>query len=251
MIRATGVTVPKRLEAVSIEVGRGEVCALVGPNGAGKSTLLSVLAGLVRASGGIVTLGEREVAAWVPLALAKRRAVVTQGAPAPFPLTIHEVVALGRLPHGDERVADGVVHRCLDAVGLTGMADRGFATLSGGERQRVQIARAFAQVDGVAGAVLLLDEPTAAADLAWQERLMAELRRRADEGATVVVVVHDLNLASRWADSVVVLHRGRVIGQGTPSEVLTGPRLAEAWGIAFHHARIAGHGVVIPTLEPT
>jgi iron complex transport system ATP-binding protein len=242
VIAAERVAIPGRLDGVSMTVRAGRVCALLGPNGAGKSTLLAVLGGLLDPASGSVQLDG------LPLrdrkALAQRRAFVAQ-ASAVASLTVAELSALGRLPHGDE--PDAAVARALETVGLTALARRTYARLSGGERQRVQIARAFVQVDGVDAPVLLLDEPTAAADLAWQERILDKLRRRARAGATVVVAIHDLNLALRWADDVVVLHRGRVVASGPPETALRGA--GTFWGITFHHATVAGHGVVIPILE--
>ncbi|MES2639989.1 MAG: ATP-binding cassette domain-containing protein [Myxococcota bacterium] len=248
MIRAEGLVVRGRLDGVDLHVRKGELCVLVGPNGAGKSTLLAALAGDLRAERGAVTLAGRALSRWDRRALARRRAVVLQQVPAAFPLTVAEVVSLGRLPHGDERRADTIVARALSEVGLLGFAARLYPTLSGGERQRVQIARAFAQLDGVIDPVLLLDEPTAAADLAWQERLLAGLRARADAGATVVVVLHDLNLAVRWAHAIVLLSNGWVAAAGA-TDVLTAPRLSAAWGVRFDVYDLGGRPVFFPTLE--
>jgi iron complex transport system ATP-binding protein len=248
VIRAEGLVVRGRLDGVDLHVRKGELCVLVGPNGAGKSTLLAALAGDQRAEQGAVTFAGQPLSRWDPRALARRRAVVLQQVPAAFPLTVAEVVALGRLPHGDERRADAIVARALAEVGLLGFAARLYPTLSGGERQRVQIARAFAQLDGVIDPVLLLDEPTAAADLAWQERLLAGLRARADAGATVVVVLHDLNLAVRWAHAIVLLSNGWVAAAGA-TDVLTAPRLSAAWGVRFDVYDLGGRPVFFPTLE--
>jgi iron complex transport system ATP-binding protein len=251
MISARGVCVPGRLDRVDLTVQAGELRALVGPNGAGKSTLLGALAGDVRVAAGVVELDGRPLRAWEPGELARVRAVVAQHSDASFPLTVREVVALGRLPHGDERHARAAVDRALDAVGLTTLADRPIPRLSGGERQRAHVARALAQIDGVPQPVLLLDEPTAAADLAWQERLLGHLRARAEGGACVVVVLHDLNQAARWARRVTVLHRGRVLADAPPEQALDAQRLSAAWGLPLRRLDVGGHPLLVPSPEKT
>lgn len=251
MIAVQSVSVPGRLSGVSVDANPGEVLAILGPNGAGKSTLLAVMAGSLRASTGTVRIDAVPVRAWSRAKLAQRRAVVAQSVPPPFPLTVQEVVALGRIPHGDERVAGTIVAVSLAEVGLADHAFRSYPTLSGGERQRVQVARALAQVYGVQSSILLLDEPNAAADVAWQERLLALLRQKSRAGATIVVVLHDLNLACRWADRAVVLHDGQTVGSGTPGAALDGPHVSAAWDIPFLRGQAGPFPVLFPALEPS
>lgn len=249
MIAAERCTLTGRLTSVSLAVAPGELVALVGPNGAGKSSLLALLSGELRPTEGRVTLDGAPLCAMDRRDLARRRAVVRQAPMAPFPLTVREAVALGRLPHGDERHDRGAVSRAAAALGLTPLLDRSLLTLSGGERQRAQIARAFAQIDGVPSPLLLLDEPSSAADLGWQERILADLSARAAAGAAVVVVLHDLNLAARWARRIVVLHEGRIFTVATSDLALSGPLLSHAWGLRFDLGVAAGRPFLVPTLE--
>lgn len=226
------------LEDVSLDLRSGEVVALVGPNGAGKSTLLKLLSGEVAPGSGTVRLEGRALAAWAPLALARRRAVVSQGAALAFPMRAAEVVALGRLPwHGTSAMRrDAVaVARALARMGLSLLAPRPYAALSGGEQQRVQIARALAQLDGMPEpAALLLDEPTASLDPGHRAGLLRLLRALArEEGVAVLVVLHDLNEAAFVADRVGLLAEGRLLACGVPTDVLEPGRLGRVYGVPF------------------
>lgn len=251
MIRAEGLSVTGRLSRIEAELQPGRLHVLVGPNGAGKSTLLGALAGSVRPSSGAVWLDDRRLDQWDPGALARRRAAVGQEALAPLGLSVAEVVALGRSPHGDHAISaiTATITSTIEAVGLTPLGARRMGSLSGGERQRAQLARALVQVHGVPAPLILLDEPTAAADLGWQERVFRLLRARVESGATVIVVVHDLNLAARHADVVWLLHRGRLLDAGPPDRVLRADLLSPVWGLPFAELRHAGRPVLIPMLE--
>lgn len=249
MIRARELVLTDRLRGVDLDLSPGSVHALLGPNGAGKSSLLELLAGLLPPDRGEVRLAGRPLRDHSAKELARRRAVVRQQAAAPLGLRAREVVALGRLPHGDEGRRPEVVERALRQTGTLEVADRPMTRLSGGERQRIQLARALAQLDGVPAPVLLLDEPASAADIGWQERTMALLRRLAREGATVLVVLHDLNLAGRWADEATLLRAGRLVETGPVSTVLRPARLEAIWRIAFRQARLGPHAVLFPHLE--
>lgn len=209
------------LDGVDVAFAPGVLTAVLGPNGAGKSTLLRIAAGLRRPTRGSVRYAGTPLTTIRPDALARRRAVLSQHSEPAFPLSVEEVVGMGRYPHfarvpgPRDRAA---VARALERVGLTGRRAQRFSTLSGGEQQAVQMARVLAQMDaGGAGAearVLFLDEPTANLDVRHQLRLLALARSLLAEGVTVVAVLHDLNLASEHADRFVVLERGRVAFEG-------------------------------------
>lgn len=217
----------------------GQVHVLMGPAGAGKSTLLQVLSGSRSAPGSDVRLDGRRLQEWGMVGLARRRAVVVQHAPVSLPWTGREVVSLGRLAVRDGASLTAADHMAVDMAleqaGATGLSQRQWDTLSGGERQRVMLARALAQVLGVEeGGTpwLLLDEPTAALDPAWARTLMERVRQLAHErGVGVIVVMHDLALASEVADQVLLMSRGRVVAQGGVQEVMTVERLASVFSI--------------------
>jgi len=205
------------LTRVDLEVRAGELLAVVGPNGSGKSTLLAVLAGDLAPTAGDALLHGRPLRSWTVRALARERAVVVQQGATALGFTAREVVAMGRAPWDDEPAAlEARVDDALDRVEALPFADRPVHQLSGGERGRVDLARALVQDTPV----VLLDEPTAALDLRHAHLAMATARRLADEGRSVVVVVHDLSLAGGYADRVALLHGGRLAALGTPEEVL-------------------------------
>jgi iron complex transport system ATP-binding protein len=234
------------LDGVSVELAAGEVLAVAGPNGAGKSTLLRGLAGERRADAGEVTVAGRPIGGWSPLALARRRAVVSQSAALAFPLTVAEVVALGRLPwHGSPGAARdrAATADALAAAQVAHLAGQSYATLSGGERQRVQLARALAQLDGAEHpSALLLDEPTASLDVRHAALLLRLVRRLASQGLAVLVVLHDLNEAAFVADRVAMLAQGRLVAQGPPRAVLEPDSLEAVYGLGFR--RLPGGGLV-------
>ena len=240
-----GVTVEARgrpiLRDVSLTVEPGERVALIGPNGAGKSTLLRVVAGVLGANAGRVELGGVPVASMDRTAVARRLAVVPQQTALPFSMRVEEVVALGRLPHEDAlrgaRPADrAAVAAAIDRVGLGHLLGRDARELSLGERQLVLLALAVAQESPV----LLLDEPTVHLDLRHQVEAM-ELMRDLNErdGTTLVAVLHDLALASHFFPRLVLLDHGRLVGDGTPDQVLTDERVREVFGVEPALVRLA------------
>ncbi|WP_211348874.1 heme ABC transporter ATP-binding protein [Nocardioides litoris] len=216
------------LDGADLEVRHGEVLTLVGPNGAGKSTLLGALCGDVDLAGGSVEVLGRPLSSWRLRDLARERAVLAQEHRVSFPFPVAEVVRMGRAPwrgRPEEDLDDDVVAESMTATETTHLADRPFVALSGGEKGRASFARVLAQRTGV----LLLDEPTAALDLGHQEAVLARARARADEGAAVVVVLHDLSLAAAWSDRVALLAAGRVVADGPPTDVLLASRLTEVY----------------------
>jgi iron complex transport system ATP-binding protein len=217
---------------VSFGVAAGELVALCGPNGAGKSTLLRLLLGLHAPSAGGVTLAGLPVASLSRREIARHAALLPQDAPADVPLSVREAVALGRLPHlgrlQPETAADAAaVARALAATDTTALAERPIAELSGGERHRVHLARALAQE----APLLLLDEPIAGLDVAHQLAAMDLLRATADAGRAVVVALHDLALAARRCDRMLLLADGALLADARPADVLTRETLARVFGV--------------------
>jgi len=226
------------LDRVSAAFGPGRLHLIIGPNGAGKSTFVRVLARLLRPQAGRVVYGDADAARWSDRELARRRAVLSQAVEVAFPIPVHELVMMGRYPHFrgrpgpmDERIRDEVM-RYFD---VGDMADRSYGTLSGGERQRVNFARVLAQIwQPLAGAAryLFLDEPLTFLDIRHQLDFMTKVRTFASQSDVVVVgVVHDLNLAARFADRLLLVHRGRILADGSTREVLTEAHLRTAFAV--------------------
>lgn len=215
----------------SFTLHAGTLTAMVGPNGAGKSTMLALLAGDYQPSEGRVLIGDSPPADWASRDLARQRAVMLQQHSAHFGFSVAETVAMGRLPHDVDRERDRrVVQESIEESDLLRLRRRDVTTLSGGESARVAFARTTAQTTPV----ILLDEPTAALDLRHQETLLRSARWRRDQGAAVVVVLHDLNLAGRYADRVLVFSQSRLVADGTPVQVLTADRVEEVYGQKVH-----------------
>ncbi|MFF7456496.1 ABC transporter ATP-binding protein [Kitasatospora sp. NPDC008115] len=224
------------VEDVSLAARPGEVVGLVGPNGSGKSSLLRAVYRALRPEAGRVLLDGTDTRALPGRRLARTVAAVVQDQVADFDLTVREVVAMGRSPHkrlldGDTAEDAALIGSALAAVDAGGLAGRSFDRLSGGERQRVLIARALAQQP----ALLVLDEPTNHLDVRHQLELLGALRRLP---ATVLVALHDLNLAAYYCDRLYVLRAGRIAAAGPPAEVLTPRLLAEVYGVT---AEVAVH----------
>ena len=236
--RLRGVTfaygeAPHVLRGVDLEIPKGDLLGLVGPNGAGKSTLLRLLSGVLKPTSGRIEAGGVALGSIPRGEVARLVAVVPQAESASFAFTAEEVVLMGRAPHlkgflAPETAADRAIAReALATVGMAAFASRPVGTLSGGERQLVLVARALAQQTPA----LLLDEPTAALDLAHQQqvlRLVAAHNR--DCRVTAVLVVHDLNAAARTCKRIALLHEGRVELCGPPGEVLTEENLRRVYG---------------------
>lgn len=238
------------LDGLDIEAAAGTVTAIVGPNGAGKSTLLKVLCGEIFPSAGAVFLNGRPIAGMKPAEAAARRTVLPQSSALAFPFNVREIVELGlTVPNFPLAAAEraALVERALGTVDLADRADRLHDALSGGERQRAHLARVLCQL--WAGTrlhgpgLLMLDEPTASQDLAHQLRVLDVARAEADAGGTVVVVLHDLNLAARYADRIVVIADGRIAAEGPPASVLTAALLREVFAVALEPGRVPGDGV--------
>ncbi|MFE1557825.1 ABC transporter ATP-binding protein [Streptomyces sp. NPDC058734] len=237
-------------EDLDLDIPAGKVTALVGPNACGKSTALRALARLLKPAGGAVHLDGEDIAGLSAREFALRLALLPQTPSAPDGISVRDLVARGRTPHqrwwrqwssSDEAAVDAA----LAATGSLELASRSIDELSGGQRQRVWIAMALAQQTPV----LLLDEPTTYLDLAHQVdvlELVAELNRA--EGRTVVMVLHELNLACRYAGHLVAMRGGRVVAAGPPSEIVTPDLVHEVFGLraAVIECPVAGTPLVIP-----
>lgn len=229
------VTVGKRplIDRVSCAIVPGEILAVLGPNGAGKSTLIRSLAGELKPSSGEVTLNGRSLSNYPAEAVARQRAVLPQTSPLAFPFAVEEVVLMGRAPHviGVESETDReIVRETMRRADVSHLAQQNYLTLSGGEKQRVHWARVMAQLEGVTGPrYLLLDEPVSSLDMTHQHACLTLARELAAQGVGVLAVLHDLNLAAMYADRVLLLRQGRVVGQGSPAELLTVERIHDVF----------------------
>ena len=220
------------VDRASLSVSTGEIVGLIGPNGAGKSTFLRAMLGLVERSGGEIKLDDADFFARSARERARAVAFLPQDRRVEWRLPAGDVVMLGRYPHqsgfgGPSPEDRGAVGRALNAVDAATLSDRPVAVLSGGERTRVLLARALA----VEAPLLLVDEPIAALDPYHQLHVMEILRDRARSGGGVLAVIHDLALASRFMDRLVLMDEGRIAAEGQPAEVLTADRLAEVYRI--------------------
>ncbi|RIK96662.1 MAG: heme ABC transporter ATP-binding protein [Proteobacteria bacterium] len=222
------------LDGVALTVHGGETVAIVGPNGAGKSTLARLMSGDLAPTSGDVRFKGRALSAYRPRDLARHRAVLSQHIAVNFAFTVDEIVRMGA---GEARGAavEALIATALAETGLTAFRRRELPTMSGGEQQRAHFARVLVQLACGEAAhgpgLLLLDEPTSSLDLRHQLDLVDSAKRRAVHGTAVVAILHDLNLAARFADRVVVLHRGRGVADGPVRDVITATTLREVFDI--------------------
>lgn len=261
MLNATNITYrvgqKELISEISASFAAGKLHLIIGPNGAGKSTLIKVLARLMRPQTGTIQYDNSDVRDAAESDLAKHRAVLSQAIEVAFPLTVREVVMMGRYPHFGGRpgpIDEQIVDEVMAHFDVTEFSDRNYQTLSGGEMQRVNFARVLAQLwegdhvneqgNGSPGKTqrsrfLFLDEPLTFLDVHHQIEFMKKVHAFATAREVVTIgVVHDLNLAARFADHLVLLNTGRVVANGTASEVLTADRIREVF-------------VVEPTFVPT
>jgi iron complex transport system ATP-binding protein len=238
------------LDDISLSLLSGHLVALVGPNGAGKTTLLRALAGLVPSDGAIDVGGD----ALSSLSLrdrARRFAYLPQGHLVHWPLPARDIVALGRYPHGATDPGRLTPHnneavlRAMQAADVNEFVARRVTELSGGERSRVALARVLA----VEAPVILADEPTSSLDPRHQIDIMKTLRQAADNGVLAIVVTHDLGLAARFADTVLVLSAGRLVSQGAPAQALSEQVMSDVFRISAFRAEYQGEAVIVPWAE--
>ncbi|WJR65703.1 heme ABC transporter ATP-binding protein [Neorhizobium sp. CSC1952] len=239
MISGEHITVTRSgrrlLDNVGVELKPGRFTVIIGPNGAGKSTLMKVLSGELKPDTGFVSYYGASLDLCQPADLARRRAVLPQATQLAFPFTALEIARMGAVAQGAPNPTEQA-RQALSRVGLRGFESRPYPSLSGGEQQRVQFARALAQVpqpiaDGVPRA-LFLDEPTASLDLGHQISVLEIARDFAAAGGIVLAILHDLNLASEFADHLVVLNHGRVVAEGACAETVSDEIIASVYGIA-------------------
>jgi iron complex transport system ATP-binding protein len=256
MLTATNITyrVGRKdlISDISASFASGKLHVIIGPNGAGKSTLIKVLARLLRPQNGTVEYDQTDVGNAAEAELAKHRAVLSQAIEIAFPLTVREVVMMGRYPHFGGRpgaIDEEIVHEVMTHFDVTEFTDRNYQTLSGGEMQRVNFARVLAQLwrsgpirqsdktraptgNGSTSRYLFLDEPLTFLDIKHQIDFMKKVRAFSDSADVVTVgVVHDLNLAVRFADQILLLDRGRVVAVGKPTDVLTAERIRAVFAV--------------------
>ena len=221
------------VEGLNLSIPQGEITAIGGANGSGKSTILKAMARILRPNGGAVYLDGKAIHSQPTRRVAQQLAILPQGPEAPEQLKVEELVSYGRFPY---QTGFGVLTRddrqmiawALSVTGMSTFADRPVNSLSGGERQRAWIAMALAQGTGL----LLLDEPTTFLDIAHQFEVLQLLKRlNVEEGRTVVMVLHDLNHAARFANHLVIVAEGKVVTRGAPWQVLTPDVLRRAFGI--------------------
>ena len=238
------------LSTLSLTIERGSLTGLLGPNGCGKTTLLKLMSGVLQPLEGTVNIDGRSMSAMPRRALARKVAVVPQETHPAFDYTVLEMVLMGRHPHLGTFQLEGpsdysIAHEALTTTGTSHLAARPYMTLSGGEKQRVVIASALAQQPDV----LLLDEPTASLDLAYQMEVATLLTRlNHDRGVTMVLATHDLNLAASLCDALVLMRDGRVLAHGSTGDVLTEAAVRELYDVdadvRVHEA--SGHLTVVP-----
>ncbi|KKC25131.1 ABC transporter ATP-binding protein [Sphingomonas sp. SRS2] len=235
------------LHGIDARIEPGKLIGVIGPNGAGKSTLARAITGLIRPTAGEVLLDRTSVSSLTRTALARRIAYLPQGQTVHWPLTAERLVALGRLPHlapfsalsADDLAA---IDRSMKRCEVNDLRGRITTELSGGERARVLIARALA----VQAPALIVDEPLAALDPGHQLQIMDLLREEARAGALVIAVLHDLAMATRFCDRLLLIHEGRVVADGAPSEVLTAENLHHCYDIRAWTGSIEDQPVVLP-----
>lgn len=236
------------LSDITLALGAGELMAVIGPNGAGKSSLLRALMGLIPEIQGVVKLDEVELASIDSLSRAKKVAYMPQQQPVAWPLTVQHTVELGRLPHMGFRRRLGVednaaVNHALQMTDIANLVDRSVDTLSGGELARVMIARLFA---GQAP-LILADEPIASLDPYHQLHIMELLQQHCQQGGSAVVVMHDLTMAARFCQRIVVMQHGSVVADGAPHDVLTDELLRDVYGVGVTRHE----GLVVPSMRLT
>lgn len=226
----------------------GELIVLIGPNGAGKSTMLGLMSGRLKPSSGEVLLDGCPLDSWPLLELARCRAVMSQRVQLSFGFSAKEVIELGRSAFVDDDFKSGIIDEVIQLCGLACLARQDFLSLSGGQQQRVHFARALAQIwDAPRGhACLLLDEPDAGLDIAHQDLILRIAKDYAHQGQTVVVVLHNLHLAARYADRIMLVADGAVVKQGSAMEVLKPNHLSAVYGINLCQVGSENEPILVP-----
>ncbi|MEJ2546031.1 MAG: heme ABC transporter ATP-binding protein [Calditrichaceae bacterium] len=238
------------LDDISIDINEGEFVGIIGPNGAGKSTLIKIIAGLLQSNQAKITLNGTHISDYKPKQLAQILGYVPQKVEIPFSFTVHQVVEMGRFPY-----LQGIFHQDVDTgqevdkamqrMDLIEMQNRSFSTLSGGEQQRAIISSVLAQqarlmilissVLAQQARLMILDEPTSALDLKHQQGIYRILKRLADEeGKTIVIVTHDINLAAQFCERLILMDKGKIIADGPPDQVLQFQLIQQVYGVKVY-----------------
>ena len=243
------VEAKRLLDQVDLQAARGQFVGLIGPNGAGKSTLLRAISSVLKIEQGAISLEGKDLHSLGAKRIASTLALVPQIAPYTQGFTTFELVLMGRYPHLGRLQVEGedddrIAREAMRLTETDGFAERTLDTLSGGERQRVFIARALAQEPRV----MLLDEPTSNLDILHQLKILTLVRRLVDNGLTAVAAIHDLNLAARFCDRLVVLAEGRVLAEGPAAEVLTPEAIEDAFGVRSEIHRDPATGALMVSL---
>jgi iron complex transport system ATP-binding protein len=253
MLQASGLSFSygkkKILQEVSFALNPREVVGVVGPNGAGKSTLIKLLTKLLMPLSGVVKLNDQDVQKLGRLELARHLAVVPQGGDLPSDYRVYDLVMMGRTPHlgflaRESKRDHDLVQSVMQRTDTWQFRERFASDLSGGEKQRVLLARALAQEPSY----LLLDEPTNHLDLKYQVEVLSLVRQEIERGLGAVVVLHDLNLAARVCDRLLVLQQGSIVAEGTPNEILTEPLLRDVYGTNVSVMYQGSSPVILPNL---
>ena len=235
------------LAGTTLSFAPGECVAVLGPNGSGKSTLMRTAAGLVAPAHGEAALDGKPLATWRREDLARRIAYLPQGGQVHWPLSVRALVALGRLPHAHRFTRPtatdaAAIVRAMEACDVAHLADRPVTALSGGERARALLARALS----CEARILIADEPFAQLDPSHQLHAIEVLRKTADAGALVIVVLHDLSIAARHCTRAILMTQGRIAADGNPAEVLSGDNLRRTFGVDAFIGEHAGGPVILP-----
>jgi iron complex transport system ATP-binding protein len=258
MIRAEQLTVSVSdrniLDDVSFTIGDGKLLVILGPNGAGKSTLLRVLTGQLTAFSGQVLFNDRPLPSLNSAELARCRACLPQNQAVPFDFSVEEIVALGRLPHAHRKSAvsdEQIIEQAMQKTDVLHLRRRSIMTLSGGEAQRVHLARVLAQIwqsPALTTNYLFLDEPTSSLDPQHQHSVLRIAREYADNGGVVIAILHDFNLAARYADEILILQNGGSVAHGTPEQVLQPALLEKVFQLPFllEQHPLLKHPVILP-----
>lgn len=235
------------LHRVSLSLNEGEIVGLIGPNGAGKSTWMKALLRLLPRSAGQIRICGKDERAYSRRALAREIAYMPQGEWVHWPISVKRVVALGRTPHLMPWQQIGQrdfqkIENLLDKIGIAHLAERSMDQLAGGERRLVLLARVLAAETKI----IFTDEPIAALDPAHELQVMELLKSLSAEGRSVLVITHNLTLAARFCDRLVLLHAGKVISAGAPEQVLTPAHLSRSYGIEAHYGRYDSKFFIVP-----
>ncbi|MFC7048751.1 ABC transporter ATP-binding protein [Emcibacter nanhaiensis] len=235
------------LENINLRFAPGRITGLIGPNGAGKSTLLKSLLGLIEPGAGEIRVDGTPLNNITIAERSRKLAYAAQGAPVHWPLTVEKMVALGRLPHLGpwQKIGSAdreAIERAMTMTDSYRLRDRIVTTLSGGERACAMLARTIA----TDASWLLVDEPVASLDPSHQLQVMGILKNLAGQGHGIVIVLHDLTLARRYCDQLVLLHKGAVLAEGEPEQVLADDNLAAAYGIRAVRWQADGQEFIVP-----